>query len=79
MNISSCRIDDDNTPSQFGAETDKAELYLTEAAQAFSKVGGQAYNVSSNWSLYSFLNVSAGQAAATYNTGDWTFTVSNFE
>jgi len=67
------RMDDDATPSGGDGGND-AELTLTTGAQAFNKVGGFA--VGSTFNLWSFLNVPTGQAKATYNVGQWTFTPS---
>ena len=53
-----------------------AELALTEAAQGYSKSGGQAIGASSTWDLWFFINVLADQIAAAYNQGSWTFVAS---
>jgi hypothetical protein len=78
MAVGQFYIDDDNS---YGTDTsNNAILPLTAGAQAFSLYAATGIAVStgsdSTWSLYFFVNVPAAQAAATYNTGSWTFTPS---
>lgn len=75
MAVGQFRVDDD---TDYDADTsNNAILPLTTAPQDFSPNAATGIPVStgsdSTWSLYFFVNVPAAQAAATYDTGSWTF------
>ena len=75
MAVGQFLVDDD---TDYDTDTsNNAILPLTTAPQDFSPNAATGIPVStgsdSTWSLYFFVNVPAAQAAATYNTGSWTF------